>query len=350
MISVLFFAPQAHSVSAQEEALTVRVASIVIDNEPIKTEYVMKDGHLLVPALFFKHMGTKVDKSDKYQSLVFRYGDIQFALPIGKKQSYKSVKGTTKWETSTLTTEVLELEGEAFVPLLDVVKNLEMDVTYDSRMKRTFVTTNSAPAPKAISTGNPNKKLVSLTFDDGPDRHYTPQILDILKEKGVKATFFVTGEQVKNHPDIMKRIVEEGHSIGNHTWSHPSLDETFTADVIQEVTSTQQMIEKTVGRASDLFRPPYGAITKSDAIVLHDIGYRVILWSVDTLDWSGKSKEEIIDIVERDISPGGIVLQHNFQSTERVLDGTVEALPTIIDHLRKKGYKFVTVQTLLDNY
>lgn len=108
-------------------------------------------------------------------------------------------------------------------------------------------------------------------------------------------------------------------------------------------------MQKVVGRKPDLFRPPFGAFTKADLALLHELGMRNILWTVDTRDWSGLSADEIMEIVHREISPGGIVLQHNFQYNRGLLDGTVEALPRIIDDLQKQGYKFVTLQTLLDH-
>lgn len=103
---------------------------------------------------------------------------------------------------------------------------------------------------------------------------------------------------------------------------------------------------RVVGKKPDIFRPPYGAYTKADMLLFNEIGMRNILWFVDTLDWSGTTGEDILKIVHRDISPGGIVLQHNFQSDTGLLDGTIEALPKMIDELKAKGYRFVTVQTL----
>jgi len=307
----------------------------------------MREGHLLVPSLFLKHTGAYVDWNEEYQSVVFKAKDKMFALPVGKNFSDDYDIATGIWKREPLATETLDYGGEPFVPLIEVAKKLGMSVSYDPKIAKTFITTNISVEHNNISKAITTEKLVALTFDDGPEAYYTPMILDILKEKGVPATFFVVGRQITAFPEMMKRIVEEGHGIGNHTWHHPDLRKNWSAYVKAEIQSTQQEMQKVVGRKPDLFRPPFGSITKADIALLNELGMRNLMWSVDTLDWSGLSADAILEIVHRDISPGGIILQHNFQSNARILDGTVEALPRIIDDLREQGYKFVTVQTLL---
>ncbi|KHF40014.1 polysaccharide deacetylase [Halalkalibacter okhensis] len=320
----------------------------MIDHQPFKTRYIMRDGHILIPALFLKHTGVKISWNDQYRSVMFHHKDLQFALPVGK--DYADVYGhaTGTWRRQSLSTKTIEYNGEVFVPLIDVARKFGMGVSYQREKAQTFITTNIETPPQAIYNGEPARKQVALTFDDGPDSFYTPKILDILKQKNVPATFFVMGKQIEEFPDMMRRMVREGHGIANHTWNHPNIPTVMTSTLVEEIQSTQKEMMKTVGRMPDLFRPPYGAMTKSDHIVLHEMGMRTIMWSVDTIDWSGQSAEEILSIVRRDISPGGIILQHNFQSDARLLDGTVEALPRMIDELQAQGYQFVTVQTLLE--
>ena len=322
-------------------------APVYFDGNPYDTKYAMRNGHMLVPALFLKHAGVLVDWDPKWRSVIFQGNGKKFAVPMGKKFTDDYDYATRTWKRGVLTTEAFEFEGEVFVPLIDITKKLGMDVRYDAKINRTFITTKIPAQSKLIRSVNSSKKLVALTFDDGPEDYYTGMILDILKEKGVPATFFVMGEKANQFPEMMQRIVHEGHSFGNHTWSHPNLSKSWSADVRKEIQSTQQALKKVVGYQSDLFRPPYGAITKADQLVLSGIGMRGIGWSVDTLDWSGMSADRILEIVRRQIAPGGIVLQHNFQAG-RLLDGTVEALPKMIDELQAQGYTFVTIQTLLD--
>jgi peptidoglycan/xylan/chitin deacetylase (PgdA/CDA1 family) len=322
-------------------------APIYFDEKPYDTKYAMRNGQLLVPALFLKHAGVLVDWDPQWRSVVFQAKGKKIAVPVGKKftDDYDRVTGT--WKRGVLSTEPFEFEGEVFIPLIDVAKKLDMDVRYDAKINRTFITTKIPAQSNLVRSINSSKKLVALTFDDGPEDYYTPKILDVLKEKAVPATFFVMGQKINQYPEMMKRIVNEGHSFGNHTWSHPDLRKGWSADVRKEIQSTQQVLDKVIGKKSDIFRPPYGAITKADQGVLSQIGMRGIGWSVDTLDWSGMSAEGILEIVQRQIAPGGIVLQHNFQDG-RLLDGTVKALPQMIDDLQAQGYTFVTIQTLLD--
>lgn len=343
LVCLLFVVPE--TIFSSESRLPE--APIIIDDQPIRTKYIMREGHLFVPAIFLKHTGAFVDWNEQYRSVVFRAGEVMFGLPIGKDFSDDYFRSTDTWKRSAVPVPALEFAGEPFVPLVHVAKKLGMTVRYDPEIARTFITSNISVKPNVINRVNTNEKLVALTFDDGPDDFYTSKILDVLKEKDVKVTFFVMGKQVRNYPEEMKRIVREGHGIANHTFNHPDMRRIWSGKIREEITTTQRELERVVGRKPDLFRPPFGAITKADTIVLNELGMRNIMWSVDTLDWSGLSGEEIVEIVLRDTKPGGIILQHNFQSDSPLLDGTVEALPVIIDELRKQGYKFVTIHTLL---
>ncbi|WP_096156698.1 polysaccharide deacetylase family protein [Bacillus sp. FJAT-45066] len=320
-------------------------APIYIDGQSITTKYIMRDGHLLVPALFIKHTGAYVDWDPEYRSVVFRNGSTLFALPVGKKHSDDYIGGI--WRRYPLPVDTVEFLGEPFVPLIDVTRKLGMTARYDTILNRTYISSNMTVKRNHINRTNTSEKLVALTFDDGPDDYYTPRMLDVLKEKGVPATFFVVGRQVDAFPQIMKRIVEEGHGIANHTQTHPNLRTQWSSNVRAQVNTTQETMARVVGRRPDIFRPPYGSLTKADVVVLNELGMKNIMWSVDTVDWSGASADEILRTVHRDITPGGIILQHNFQSNSRLLDGSLEALPRIIDELTARGYKFVTIQTLL---
>ncbi|BFT74451.1 hypothetical protein PAENIP36_58930 [Paenibacillus sp. P36] len=188
---------------------------------------------------------------------------------------------------------------------------------------------------------------VALTFDDGPDEKYTPLILDILKKEQVKATFFVVGEHAKEHPKMLKRVVDEGHVIGNHSWDHVNLSDA-TADKIEgEIGSTDDMIKQITGVTPTLFRAPYGAVSPQVLNASMKSGHQVIGWSVDTLDWDGKSVPQILSNVRKEVGPGAIILQHFAGGKHGKLGNTVEALPQIISYLRQKGYTLVTVPELL---
>ncbi|MCM3762174.1 polysaccharide deacetylase family protein [Alkalihalobacillus oceani] len=326
---------------------TIQETIVYVDNNAVTTNYMMHDGDMYVPALFFKHTGAYVDWLEQEQAILFHAKEKMITVPVSKRHSNVFERAFGFWSTNNQQKQAFFFNEEIFVPLVEIAHRLEMSVRYDPIKAKTFITTHIHVPSPSIGQVNTEDKLVALTFDDGPDDIYTPQILDILKEKNAVATFFLVGEEIQAYPDMVRRIVQEGHGLGNHTWQHPNLATIWTEKVREEIKKTQQAMLEVVGRQPDLFRPPYGSLTKADLALLNEIGLRNILWSVDTLDWSGRSADEILLTVHENISKGGIILQHNFGSTEHVLDGTIEALPKIIDELREEGYTFVTVQTLL---
>lgn len=188
------------------------------------------------------------------------------------------------------------------------------------------------------------QKRVALTFDDGPDNKYTPQILDILKKYNIKATFFVVGRRTVIYPSIIKRIIKEGHAIGNHTWDHQNLLKVSNKDALTEVSKTDEAIFSIAGIHTSLMRPPYGRTDSYVNKMMVSKGYNVILWSVDTRDWAGTSVPDIMKAVKNEIRPGGIILQHCSGNVAN----TVKALPQIITYLKEKGYTFVTVPELIN--
>lgn len=186
-------------------------------------------------------------------------------------------------------------------------------------------------------------KSVALTFDDGPDDKFTIQILDILKEYQIKATFFLVGKQIERYPDIVKRIFDEGHDIGNHTWGHKQLSQLKQAQALEEIRSTNELIESITGYPVYLFRAPYGDTSGPVMSWLQEENQHVIGWSVDTLDWNGTPADEIMNILKKQLKSGGIILQHSFGGKNSDLSNTIEALPQMIDYLVREGYRFSTV-------
>ncbi len=187
------------------------------------------------------------------------------------------------------------------------------------------------------------QKMVALTFDDGPDRVYTPAILDILRDRGVKASFFLIGNRVDEYPDVAKRIVDEGHIVGNHTYTHPELSKASGDVLRQELSLTEKALSRLGVSGTAFFRPPYGAISPSLVEEAGSLGYRVALWSIDSLDWRGLPKDRVVSNILPLVVPGSVVLQHSAGGPGEDLSGTVEALPEIIDFLTSSGYRFVTL-------
>lgn len=189
--------------------------------------------------------------------------------------------------------------------------------------------------------GSIKKPQVALTFDDGPHPVYTPQILRILEEQGVPATFFVVGRNAKRHPELLRKIRSAGHSLGNHTFSHVKLTSVRNGSLKEELERTREVILEETGVNTCLFRPPFGAF---DARSLAELAIRrleVVLWSVDSRDWVTGAAQEIRHTVESTAQPGAIILLHD------VHPQTVEALPGIIQVLKTRGYGFVTVPEMI---
>lgn len=189
-----------------------------------------------------------------------------------------------------------------------------------------------------------NEKVIALTFDDGPDERYTPEVLDVLKKHNVKATFFLLGMRVEKFPSVAKRIREEGHIIGNHTYWHPELTKKAEgiASLVWEVNKTEEMIETVLNVKTNLFRAPYGAITGEMIEKLKELGYRGVGWSIDSEDWKGLPKEKVKHNIMNGLHPGSIVLMHSAGN----VPGTAEALDELIIYLKNDGYSFVTVPDL----
>ncbi len=205
------------------------------------------------------------------------------------------------------------------------------------------------PSPDKPKEDVKPRPRVALTFDDGPDNKYTEQILDVLKEYDAKATFFLVGTQVKKYPDMAKRIVEEGHAVGNHSWSHGDLTKLSATQRAEQIDKAQQIIEQATGVSPRLMRAPYGALSKDVLATIHEDRMKHVAWTVDTRDWAGSSVEDMYKNVMANTRDGGIILMHSFGGRKNALEHTVKLLPKIIEDLRAKGYELVTVEEMIDS-
>lgn len=184
----------------------------------------------------------------------------------------------------------------------------------------------------------PYKGKVALTFDDGPHPVCTPQLLDGLKKRDVKATFFVTGENVENYPEIVKRASEEGHLIGNHTFHHVQLTAANSDDFKKEIISTNDIIQEVTGKETSFIRPPYGSWDKKYE---KELNMFPVLWDVDPLDWCSTNVDKIVRSVLAGTKENSIILMHDSY------DSTVTAAFQVVDILKAEGYEFVTVDEIL---
>ncbi len=185
---------------------------------------------------------------------------------------------------------------------------------------------------------DPNRKVIAITFDDGPHATHTDRILTELGKRNVKATFYVIGNRVKRHADLVERIVREGHEIGNHTWTHPKLTDAISRDVLGEQIRTQQAITEVCGVTPATLRAPYGALSERIRGIVPE--QRIVGWSVDPQGWRHKDAGIVTEKVLEQARNGAVVLLHDIHGS------TADAVPGIVDALREQGYEFVTVSEL----
>jgi peptidoglycan-N-acetylglucosamine deacetylase len=192
-----------------------------------------------------------------------------------------------------------------------------------------------------IWAGSKDKKNIALTFDDGPNSKYTPQILKILAQNDIHATFFLIGQHAHRYPELVKQIKLAGHEIGNHTYSHVQLTKVPSTRIKLEVEKTRDIVFNITGKNTYLFRPPWGIFDNRSLAELAMRKFDAVLWSVDSRDWSRPGVNMIKKNVLSTVRNGSIVLCHDDH------DQIVAALPDIIKSLKEQGYQFVTVPELM---
>lgn len=193
-----------------------------------------------------------------------------------------------------------------------------------------------------VTAAPTHRNIVSMTFDDGPHPTLTPALLDMLKKRRIRATFYVIGRNAARYPDIIKRMVDEGHEIGNHTWSHPFLTKLGDASVLRQIDRTNEAVYKAVKRIPVTMRPPYGALSRRQrAMLSKERDLPTILWSVDPEDWRRPGSSVVASRIVNRAGPGAIILSHDIHSP------TIRAMPTALDGLKDRGFRFATVSMIL---
>jgi peptidoglycan/xylan/chitin deacetylase (PgdA/CDA1 family) len=205
----------------------------------------------------------------------------------------------------------------------------------------------AVPTGEAVGSGGSGGKEIALSFDDGPSP-YTSQVLDILDRHGAKATFFVVGRNAQANPKLVRRAVEAGHEIGNHTWSHASLPALKKAVRHTEVEGANDAVRAATGHRPLLFRPPYGAMRPGTNREIRQLGMLPVVWSVDPRDYQPHvTAKALIARIRAGLRPGSIILLHDGGGDR---SKTVAALPAILDEVARKGYRAVTVTQLLNDF
>jgi peptidoglycan/xylan/chitin deacetylase (PgdA/CDA1 family) len=201
---------------------------------------------------------------------------------------------------------------------------------------------SSPVKPATYAQARVDQPYIAMTFDDGPSAENTPRLLEMLKQRNIKATFFLIGQNAAANPDLVRRILADGNEIGNHSWTHPQLSKLSDDRVTTEITKTQDAIKEASGFTPTILRPPYGAITpRQREWIENRFGLNIILWSVDPFDWKRPGASVITQRILSQAHPGSIILSHDIHKQ------TIDAMPATLDGLIAKGYKFATVSQLI---
>ena len=209
-------------------------------------------------------------------------------------------------------------------PDIDLPKSFPADIAVTHRRVRT------------------TQPYIAMTFDDGPHPQNTPRLLDMLRERNIKATFYVIGKSVNMYPEIVRRMVAEGHEVGNHTWTHRNLTGLSNASIRTEMDRTRDVIVSACGVEPLTMRPPYGALRESQRTwIFKEYAYPTIMWDVDPKDWQRPGVSVVTSRILDKTRNGSIVLAHDLHKP------TVDAMPGTLDGLLKRGFQFVTVSQLL---
>ena len=196
-----------------------------------------------------------------------------------------------------------------------------------------------------------DKKHVVLTFDDGPSPIWTPKILDELKSENIKATFFMIGHHVQKYPEIAKRVVEEGHTVGNHGYAHSVMLYYTPAEIEEEIKYTEHVIREITGFTTKYFRPPKAWLRQTIKKKVKSMGYETVLWSLNSKDWVSFNHKSIARYISKNIKNGDILLFHDSGSVTSTEGGsrlqTVKTISLLARTLRKQGFEFITIEELI---
>lgn len=200
-----------------------------------------------------------------------------------------------------------------------------------------------------MTNGKRDRKIVALTFDDAPDPRFTPAILDVLAKYHICATFFVVGERAAKHPELVDRIIKEGHVIGNHSYNHSVFSTLSMYQFEQQIWKTDAIIRRITGVSPNFIRPPYGELLPKQVAWGKVNGFTIVNWDVDSEDWKkNPSSARVLANIRKTLQPGSIILQHAGGGEGQDLSGTINALPVLIEYLQGSGYDLLTLPEMLN--
>lgn len=200
--------------------------------------------------------------------------------------------------------------------------------------------------PLAIAGTRTEHKVVALTFDHSWGNKFTPSILDTLKQNNIKVTFFIMGPWAKKFPEVAKQMVTDGHEIASHGYRHENYGDMTPEWVKEDIQKSHALIKEVTGVDVTLVRPPNGHYSQKSLKATDELGYKTIIWNVDSLDWKNPGRDVIVDRVMKRIKPGAIILMHASDTPVQ----TAEALPILLQKIKAEGYQIITVGELLNKY
>jgi peptidoglycan/xylan/chitin deacetylase (PgdA/CDA1 family) len=284
--------------------------------------------------------GSPKEKNEYNNDYIYTYevtSDIQLKF-VGPKNSGKVDHISVFNQKRTILLEdpyLLEIKGKS---------NQLSSTAWTSMQNWRKQIVNFSSGQENVFINGPNKKMVALTFDDGPDTTTTLAIIDILDEYNVTGNFFFVGSNVEKHPEIVREAYEKGNLIFSHSYNHIDLAKLTKGELLSQMEKADMAIEEVIGKRSAMLRPPYGETDELVAAVAKEQGYSIVLWSIDTLDWSQKEASNIVKNVIDNGRNGDIILMH---STEEQSE-TKKALPLIIEELQKRDFEIVGLDELLN--
>ena len=295
-------------------------------------------------------MGVKITSiaknlfEDNYSTSIYTYNfskedESLITLDELFDNRYKEVIPDGSYDNYLLTSDGIELYNKQYKSTIEYNTLLEYNAS-NKISAQNYQISQEEYDNMFKSNVDKNKKMVAITFDDGPHATNTLKILDILDRYDAKATFFMLGSNVINYQDVVKSVYERGNEIGIHTWNHNDLTKLSSDKILSEIYSTSTAIFNITGQRPKLVRPPYGAVNSVVKSTLCD--YTLILWNIDSLDWKSRDENKIVPLVMNDVQDGDIILLHDIHAT------TVPAVEKIVKALDESGYQMVTVSELLD--
>lgn len=287
-------------------------------------------------------------KKPNYLEHTIKSGDTYYGIALQYDTSVEKIK---KLNGVSVDDNNLQVGVVLKIPTKDTVIEKEQVQAKDKKEEHvsedkepTSAATNIKVSTQEIVRGPAFSKRIALTFDSGVENKATPAILKALKDADVKVTFFLTGKWIEENPGLTREIAEQGHVIGNHTYSHPDLTEETDKDIAYQLSACEELVSKKVGLSTKpLFRPPYGSRDSRVLRVAADNGYRSVYWTLDSLDWKpSMTPDQVKNRILAGLSNGTIVLQHCGSSQ------SAEIMPDLIKEIQKKGYEIVTVPELFE--